>query len=106
MKKLVLALVLVCSTAYAENWKPLLANDPKGILVDTDIEFTYNKETRFINSFDAWIKRPDGVYLKAFFNCRADTMTVYEKGQFINRTNLDPGNPWWKFYKWGCNLQF
>lgn len=106
MKQLLLTLLLVCSTAYADNWKPLLPNEPNGIWVNTDIEFSYNPQTKFIHSFDTWIKRSDGVYFKAVFNCRADTMTVYEKGKYINLTNLDPSSVWWRFYKWGCNLRF
>ena len=104
MKRLLtILLLLYATTVSAGNWRNLFKDDPS-IQVDLDIEFYYTKGAKIIDGFTTWIKRPDGSYVKGNFSCQSDTLTIYEKGQYINRVNLDPSSGWWKFYEWGCSV--
>jgi len=103
MKNILMAVLLAYATvAQSQNWVYVWPNE-SNIQADSDVMFSYNKNTGVVSSFDTWIK--DGNrYVQAEFNCLTHTMTVREQGKVINVTQLNPGNPWWRWRNYGCNI--
>ncbi len=104
MKKLLITLLLVSSTATAQVWSDLQLNDSSAQF-DRNITFTYNKQTGFIISFDTWIKT-DRRMVRATVYCDGHRIEFYEKGVFVNSIQIDPGTAmWWNLRNYGCNIR-
>jgi hypothetical protein len=99
---LITCLLAYTTLAQSQNWVYVFPNDSK-IQADSNVLFSYNKNTGIVTSFDTWI-RDGNRYVQAEFNCLTHTMTVREQGKVINVTALDPGHPWWRWRNYGCNI--